>query len=92
MIMRELLFVFLYVLQSTTPLRTLASLEGAAASAGSAPPAHSGQVLDFPSMTDEEVLASLLNGKIKDHELEKKLKDYQRSGDRLVNPYLLSNI
>lgn len=90
MIVRQCLFVCLYVLQSTTPPRPSVTSEAVAASPSSPPPPPPcGQVLDFPSMTDEEVLASLLNGKIKDHELEKKLKDYQRSADPFVHAHFV---
>jgi len=34
---------------------------------------------DYPNMTDEEVLETLLEGKLKDYQLEKKLGDYERA-------------
>ena len=34
---------------------------------------------DYPNMTDEDVLETLLEGKLKDYQLEKKLGDYERA-------------
>jgi len=34
---------------------------------------------DYPTISDEDVLSHLLNGTLKDHQLEKKLGDYERA-------------
>jgi hydroxymethylglutaryl-CoA reductase (NADPH) len=42
-------------------------------------PSNDDEEIDYPNMTDEDVLETLLSGKLKDYQLEKKLGDYERA-------------
>lgn len=49
------------------------------ASKAAAPALAAGEVLDYTTLSDEEVLEQLLQGSLKDYQLEKKLGDYERA-------------
>eukprot|EP00286_Rhodomonas_abbreviata_P002403 CAMPEP_0181347862 /NCGR_PEP_ID=MMETSP1101-20121128/34100_1 /TAXON_ID=46948 /ORGANISM="Rhodomonas abbreviata, Strain Caron Lab Isolate" /LENGTH=610 /DNA_ID=CAMNT_0023460095 /DNA_START=51 /DNA_END=1884 /DNA_ORIENTATION=+ len=49
------------------------------AAATAAPTSSAGDAVEFAELSDEDILAQLLDGSLKDYQLEKKLGDYERA-------------